>query len=260
MSDLPSLLKSPLSLTCQAGPGLMPTGAAASTVRPFISQMPGVPSSFCHRMSAGPSKLKSPVPLMCQAGPGLVPTGLTETAVRPFISQMPGVPSSFCHRMSDLPSKSKSASPLTCQLGPGLVPTGLVASGVKPFISQMPGVPSLFCHRMSEALLLKVPLKSCGLQMPYKVASMPQSSRLPEPAKKSSRTNRVQVVLSIHLPAKLASRVAAPLGAGWLMTRPGDTPVQLLLVSTSPRSVGRYVPGAMPPVDGNNAAPKSAIV
>ena len=43
---------------------------------PFISQIAGVPLSFCHRMSALPSKLKSPVPSTCQLGPGLdAPTG-----------------------------------------------------------------------------------------------------------------------------------------------------------------------------------------
>ena len=142
--------------------------------------------------------------------------------------------------MSDLPSKSKSASPLTCQLGPGLDghgPLGPAAPtdvAVKPFISQIPAVPSLFCHRMSDALPVRVPLKSCGLQMPFKVAWMPKSLRVPESGEASSRTKRVQVVLSIHLPPKLASRVAAPLGVGWLMTRPGDTPAQLLFVSTTP--------------------------
>jgi hypothetical protein len=37
---------------------------------PFISQITGVPSSFCQRMSALPSPLKSPTPTACQLGPG----------------------------------------------------------------------------------------------------------------------------------------------------------------------------------------------
>ena len=41
---------------------------------PFISQIAGVPSALCHRMSDLPSLLKSPVPLICQLGPGLRPT------------------------------------------------------------------------------------------------------------------------------------------------------------------------------------------
>ena len=37
---------------------------------PFITQIAGVPSLFCQRMSALPSPLKSPVPATCQLGPG----------------------------------------------------------------------------------------------------------------------------------------------------------------------------------------------
>jgi len=85
----------------------VPTVLIAVAVRPFISQMPGVPSSFCHRMSALKSSLKSPSPLACQLGPGLDghgafgPAGPTVTAVKPFMLQIPGVPSLFCHRMSE---------------------------------------------------------------------------------------------------------------------------------------------------------------
>ena len=88
---------------------------------PFISQIAGVPSLPCHRMSDLPSPLKSPLPLTCQLGPGLnEPAALTVTAVVPSISQIEGVPSLPCHKMSDLPSPLKSPLPLTCQLGPGL--------------------------------------------------------------------------------------------------------------------------------------------
>ena len=69
------------------------------------------------------------------------------------------------------------------------------------------------------------------MQVPFKVAWMPKSLRVPESGEASSRMKRVQVVLSIHLPPKLAPRVAAPLGVGWLMTRPGGKPVQLLFAS-----------------------------
>ena len=40
---------------------------------PFISQIAGVPSSFCQRMSALPSPLKSPLPATCQVGRGVPP-------------------------------------------------------------------------------------------------------------------------------------------------------------------------------------------
>ena len=96
-------------------------GAAGQLVEPSISQIAGVPSSCCHRMSDLPSPLKSPVPLTCQLGPGLNgPAAPVDSAVEPSISQIAGVPSSFCQRMSDLPSPLKSPVALTCQLGPGL--------------------------------------------------------------------------------------------------------------------------------------------
>ncbi len=78
-----------------------------TSVRPFIRQIAGVPSSFCHRMSDLPSKSKSASPLTCQLGPGLDghgplgPAAPTDVAVKPFISQIAGVPSLFCHRMSE---------------------------------------------------------------------------------------------------------------------------------------------------------------
>ena len=175
------------------------------------------------------------------------------TAVRPFISQMPGVPSSFCHRMSDLPSSLKSPSPLTCQLGPGLYghgpfgPAAPTVMAVKPFIRQIPAVPSLFCHRMSDALPVRVPLKSCGLHDAVQRgldAPLVEAAGIPP-----------EVVPDVKGPRRIVDPFAAessprewriPLGAGWLMTRLGDTPLQLLLVSTATVSPsGRYVPGAI---------------
>ena len=50
---------------------------------PSISQIAGVPSLPCHRMSDLPSPLKSPLPLICQLGPGLnEPAAPTATALR----------------------------------------------------------------------------------------------------------------------------------------------------------------------------------
>src|SRR5262245_30884085 len=43
----------------------------AVALMPFISQIAGVPSLPCHRMSDLPSPSKSPVALICQLGPGL---------------------------------------------------------------------------------------------------------------------------------------------------------------------------------------------
>src|SRR4051812_47140651 len=98
MSDLPSPLKSPLPLICQpasAPEGNGPTAPTHVDCAPFISQMAGVPSSPCHRMSDLPSPLKSPLPLICQLGPGLPePAALLDNRLPPFISQIEGVPSS----------------------------------------------------------------------------------------------------------------------------------------------------------------------
>ena len=56
------LSKSPAPLISQLGPGLNgPIAPANVTLVPSISQIAGVPSSFCHRMSASLSPLKSPV-------------------------------------------------------------------------------------------------------------------------------------------------------------------------------------------------------
>src|SRR5262245_4098296 len=160
MSDRPSPLKSPVPLICQSGPGLnAPAAAPEMKFRPFISQIAGVPSLFCHRMSDLPSALKSPVALICQLGPGLNgPTAPTDTAVVPFISQIAGVPSLPCQTMSDRPSPLKSPVVLICQLGPGLnAPATPTDTALAPFISQIAGVPSSPCQRMSDR---PSPLKS----------------------------------------------------------------------------------------------------
>ena len=79
---------------------------------PSISQIAGVPSSCCHRMSDLPSPLKSPVPLTCQLGPGLnEPTApRSQHSCRPSARSLASLV--FCHRMSDLPSPLKSPVPL----------------------------------------------------------------------------------------------------------------------------------------------------
>src|SRR6266545_334982 len=109
----------------QSAPGLPGPTAPSTDTRlvPFINQIAGVPSVFCHRMSDLLSPLKSPAPSTCQLGPGVNPTFPADTTSVPFINQIAGVPSVFCHRMSDLPSPLKSPVPWTCQLGPGLNPT-----------------------------------------------------------------------------------------------------------------------------------------
>src|SRR3954462_12716055 len=147
MSDLPSTSKSPEPLTCQAGPGLLPTKVLLVMVVPFISQISAWPESFCHRTSALPSPSKSPEPLICQVGPGLPPTSGPLNKVGPFNSQIAAWPLSFCHRMSDLPSQSKSlvtfrgtggVSPALaiCQLVPGFGPTAAFVRILVPFICQ----------------------------------------------------------------------------------------------------------------------------
>src|SRR6267142_2651209 len=104
MSLLLSPLKSPVPLICQpasAPEGNGPTAPTHVDCAPSMSQMAGVPSSPCHRMSDLPSPLKSPVALICQLGPGLPePATLLDNRLPPFISQIEGVPSSPCHRMS----------------------------------------------------------------------------------------------------------------------------------------------------------------
>ena len=55
---------------CQSVPGLdEPAALTLNVWVPSISQIAGVPSLFCHRMSDLPSPLKSPVPLTCQLVP-----------------------------------------------------------------------------------------------------------------------------------------------------------------------------------------------
>src|SRR6266436_4272998 len=92
---------------CQAELGFDSVAPETRDV-PFISHTAGVPSAFCHRMSALPSPLKSPALMTCQAEPGLNPAAPPEESVKPFMNQMTGVPSSYCQRMSDLPSALKS--------------------------------------------------------------------------------------------------------------------------------------------------------
>src|SRR5918997_6255244 len=108
MSDLPSLLKSPVSTICQ--PALpAPAEPPPLLVVPFISQIQTpVPLSCCHTMSDLPSLLKSPVSTICQ--PALpAPADPPPLLVVPFICQIEtSVPLSCCHRMSDLPSLLKA--------------------------------------------------------------------------------------------------------------------------------------------------------
>ena len=72
-------------ITCQSDPGLNEPAAPIDTTSvPSMVQITGVPSSFCHRMSALLSQLKSPAPLISQLGPGLNgPTAPTEVLVVP---------------------------------------------------------------------------------------------------------------------------------------------------------------------------------
>ena len=75
---MPSPLKSPVPLICHVGPGFNgPTAPTHVDCAPFMSQIAGVPSSPCHRMSDLPSPLKSPVPLICHVGPGFERAGGT---------------------------------------------------------------------------------------------------------------------------------------------------------------------------------------
>jgi hypothetical protein len=52
-----------MASACHDEPGLINTDPDIS-VLPFISHTAGVPSLFCHRMSALPAPSKSPVPMM----------------------------------------------------------------------------------------------------------------------------------------------------------------------------------------------------
>ena len=107
-----SKLKSPVPLISQLGPGLNgPAAPANGTLLPFISQIAGIPLSFCHRMSDMPSPLKSPSSSMCQLGPGLNgPTGPANVALAWLcINQIMGVPSLFCSRTSLRPLPLKSS-------------------------------------------------------------------------------------------------------------------------------------------------------
>src|ERR1700719_1427572 len=93
-------------MTCQDGGGAGNATALIIDV-PFISQMAGVPSLFCHRMSPLPSPLKFPDPTICQDDGGPESVAMLVTFV-PFISQIWGVPLMFWNIRSDLPSSLKS--------------------------------------------------------------------------------------------------------------------------------------------------------
>ena len=152
MSDLPSLLKSPVPLICQLGPGFGPAAPPPIRFRPFISQMRGLPSLFCHRMSDLPSLLKSPVRLDLPARPRIERAGhaagyRVQAVHQPdrgrAVVVLPqdvglGVEVEVAGRL-DLPARPRIDGP-----------AAPVDSAVKPFISQIAGVPSSFCHRMSD--------------------------------------------------------------------------------------------------------------
>src|SRR3954471_13112461 len=136
MSDLPSPSKSPEPITCQAAPGLKPTLAPERILLPSISQTAGVPSAFCHRMSALPSPSKSPLPIACHDGPGLKPTLVPETRLVPSSDQTAAVPSVFCQRRPLWPLPLKS---FTCE-------RGMLIAGVAKSLRLFAADPSLTCH------------------------------------------------------------------------------------------------------------------
>src|SRR5437588_781804 len=151
MSDLPSLLKSPVPTVCQLAGGAATTLSKVGWVA-FISQIAAWPFAgsaafaallYCHRMSALPSPLKSPVASACQLGGGWAMTG-PAVGVVPFISQIAVSPLSgsealavllYCQRISASPSPLKSPDVIACQPGGGAAMIGPVIGAV-PFISQ----------------------------------------------------------------------------------------------------------------------------
>src|SRR5438046_177916 len=68
-------------MMCHAAPGSRRGGPKDVTAVPSISHTAGVPSLFCHRMSALPSPLKSSASLACQVGPGLARPGPVESTL-----------------------------------------------------------------------------------------------------------------------------------------------------------------------------------
>ena len=117
---------------------------------------PGVPSSFCQRISDLPSSSKSAAAATCHVGPRLGRAAPPVTVV-PSMNQTAGVPSSFCQRISDLPSLLKSAAAAACHVGPGL---GRAAPPMTCAVHEPdPRVPSSFCQRLSD---LPSPLKSAA--------------------------------------------------------------------------------------------------
>src|SRR6266446_6113791 len=111
-----------MAITCHEEPGFA-KDAPEKSEAPFINQMAGVPSVFCHRISALPSPLKSHAPIARQEAPGLNPAIAPLMSVVPSMNQITGVPSAFCQRMSDLPSPLKSPAAFTVHEVPGLGPT-----------------------------------------------------------------------------------------------------------------------------------------
>src|SRR6476646_9297311 len=157
MSLLLSPLKSPLPLMCQPARAPEANGPTAPThvdCAPFMSQIAGVPSSPCHRMSLLPSPLKSPVPITCQDGPGFGPTAEPNARFVPlFRLQIAAWPLSFCHRNSLRPSALKSPSSIRCQLGPTLGPTAPLNATLVSWSSHTDARPSSRCQRKSLWLM-----------------------------------------------------------------------------------------------------------
>jgi len=112
-----------------------------------MSHTAGVPSAFCHRMSALPSPLKSPAPTACQEDPDWIRQDRQRrTSSRSSADRGRAV--------GVLPQKVGLA--VTVEIAGSLqVPGGTgfdrAAPDTKlvPFISQIAGVPSVFCHKMS---------------------------------------------------------------------------------------------------------------
>src|SRR3984957_13233880 len=152
MSEEPSLLKSPVPIAFQLGPGFGLAGPPPSKLFPFISQIETWPLLvFCHRMSSEkPSSVKSPVPIACQLGPGLGLTGPPPIQLLLFMFQIEAWPLALSRRLSSWPSWLKSPVPISVQLGPGLGLRGPPPARALPSMSQIEPWPVLaFCQKMS---------------------------------------------------------------------------------------------------------------
>jgi hypothetical protein len=78
----------PAAVRGQPVPAFLGRAATSVAPRPSISQIAGVPSLPCHKMSDLPSPLKSPLPSICQLGPGLNdPAAPIDTTCVPSIRQ-----------------------------------------------------------------------------------------------------------------------------------------------------------------------------